>query len=602
MRLRYNHQAGRGLRRLAAVLLLSGFILNFILQLASFNLDVYAVLAWISEYYWLFLAGALCLFLLLLCSSVILPNLYTGPAVTGFLLIAVAAAAYKKQGTTGEPLFPWDLLMLRNAPEMLRITQGMISPLMLAAAVLLIGVLVWLIRKLPTIQVRMTLRLAVLLAGLFGIAGFVDMVSAQSPLTATMKYENLFWNQKVNYSRNGFVFAFTGNLRQNLLEEPEGYSREAIAVIADKYAAETGETRSGLQPNILFMMDEAFFDPVRMSAYQYSEDPLPFIRQAAEDNPSGYLLSPEFGGNTANVEFEALTGLSMYFLNDGAIPYQQRIVKMDTLPSIVSILKARGYTAQALHPYDRTFYNRNRVYPTLGFDEFTSEEDMPDAERLTPNAYISDRAAVAEAVGKLRSASGPAFVHLVTMQNHFPFTKGQNGPNTVSVTGVPEKNRDELETYAQITKLTDEALVFLQQELQTIQRPTIAVFWGDHLPALSDGIYTAADWNGNPRLKHETTLLILANFELGEQQLGTLSPVFLGPEVFRLTGQDMPPFYRMLTEVRSELPGLSKSVLLGKSGEELRELNAHQQALLNDYLLVEYDLLEGGQYAADLMF
>lgn len=57
---------------------------------------------------------------------------------------------------------------------------------------------------------------------------------------------------------------------------------------------------------------------------------------------------------------------------------------MSSLPSIVSILKDRGYEALALHPFDETFYNRNRVYPVLGFDRFTSEKDLPDADRLTP--------------------------------------------------------------------------------------------------------------------------------------------------------------------------------------------------------------------------
>lgn len=34
----------------------------------------------------------------------------------------------------------------------------------------------------------------------------------------------------------------------------------------------------------------------------------------------------------------------------------------------------------------------------------------------------------------------------------------------------------------------------------------------------------------------------------------------------------------------------------------LKELTPEQQALLNDYRLVEYDLLEGEKYAESLMF
>lgn len=291
----------------------------------------------------------------------------------------------------------------------------------------------------------------------------------------------------------------------------------------------------------------------------------------------------------------------MYFLKDGAIPYQQKLVKMNALPSIVSILKERGYRAEALHPYDETFYNRNRVYPMLGFDSFTSEKELGDSGRITPGGYISDKFAVQEAVSRFKSAAEPLFLHLVTMQNHFPFTKGQNGPNTIAVSGIKSEYKDEMETYVQNSKLTDEALSLLQRELLTISRPTIAVFWGDHLPALSAGIYSDAGWEGEPRLKHETTLMFLANFDIGAAPLGTLSPAFLGPEVFQMSGLSMPPFYKLLSQVQAELPGLSKAALIG-SGGPLTGLTSRQQELLNDYRLVEYDLLEGESYSSELLF
>jgi len=374
--------------------------------------------------------------------------------------------------------------------------------------------------------------------------------------------------------------------------------------IAEKYKAipdPVPASASVVQPNIVYMMDEAFFDPTRLPDYTFSEDPLKFIHEEEKTSPSGYLLSPEFGGNTANIEFEALTGMSMYFLKDGSIPYQQKIVKMSSLPSIVSILKDRGYRTLAVHPFDDTFYNRNRVYPILGFDQFTSDKDMQNNERITPEGYISDKSAVEEALTELKSSDKPTFLHLVTMQNHFPFVKGPNGPNTITVQGVTPEHKDELETYVQDTKLTDEALSYLDKELQTIKRPTIVVFWGDHLPALSAGIYTQAGWDSNPRMKHETKLLYLANFDIGKKPLGTLSPAFIGPSVFQLTGQTLPAYYKLLDKVKMELPGLSKNVLIDSS-DAITSLTASQQALLDEYRLVEYDMLEGENYSEDLLF
>ncbi|MEI0737387.1 sulfatase-like hydrolase/transferase [Paenibacillus sp. JTLBN-2024] len=380
-------------KRLGATLLtlfFGGFVLNFIMQAASLNLSLGRVLSWISQYYWLYISGSLFFFFVLLTFAAIIPNVYSG-ALFAFLVCCILAVAnYKKLSTTGEPLFPWDLMQVKNAKEMTKITHGMISPAAVIMAVVIVAALAYLAFKLPKLKVQLPLRLVMVAVSVLMIAGFIQMVGGQSAFATSMHYQNIPWNQKVNYAQNGFVYAFTGNLNQKLMEKPEGYSREAIEKIAAKYRnlPDRGTAKPAAeQPNILYIMDEAFFDPTRLPTYTFSEDPLKFIHQHEHATPSGYLLSPEFGGNTANVEFEALTGLSMYFLKDGSIPYQQRIVKMSSLPSIVSILKEKGYETKALHPFDDTFYNRNRVYPILGFDRFTSEKGFAErgtvyAERL----------------------------------------------------------------------------------------------------------------------------------------------------------------------------------------------------------------------------
>lgn len=588
-------------------LLIGGFALNFFMQAASLNMDFASVLNWISKYYLLYLFGSLFFFFTLLVFASILPNVYSGALIATIIWIIIGIADYKKLATTGEPLFPWDLLQIKNAQEMGRITKGMISPLAIVLTVVIVAALVFLIIKLPKIKIHWPLRAVFAIVSCLMIFGFVNLVSSQSKLATSIHYQNVFWNQKVNYTQNGFLFAFTGNLKQKLIEKPDGYSKDRIAEIAKKYASLPDSTAAKTavdKPNIVYIMDEAFFDPTRLTSYKFSEDPLKFIHSTEKNTPSGFLLSPEFGGNTANVEFEALTGQSMYFMKDGSIPFQQKLTKMSFLPSIVSILKDRGYQTLALHPFDKTFYNRNRVYPMLGFDRFTGEKDLTSPERMTPDGYVSDKSAFKELIRELKqSGDQPTFFHLVTMQNHFPFTKGPNGPNTVSVEGVQPEYKDELETYVQDTKLTDEALQYLSEQLKTIQRPTVVAFWGDHLPALATGIYAGTGFDSNPRLKHETKLLFLANFDIGQTPVGTMSPAFIGPTIFELSGQPMPTYYKLLTKVKSEIQGLSKNVLINTdSVMKKEELTSAQQELLKDYKMVQYDIIAGENYAKDLMF
>ncbi|MNN85222.1 hypothetical protein D3C81_2024840 [compost metagenome] len=63
----------------------------------------------------------------------------------------------------------------------------------------------------------------------------------------------------------------------------------------------------------------------------------------------------------------------------------------------------------------------------------------------------------------------------------------------------------------------------------------------------------------------------------------------------------MPAYYKLLEQVQAEIPGLSKSVLIGTSGI-ITGLSDEQQKLLDDYRMVEYDMLEGENYSESLLF
>lgn len=79
---------------------------------------------------------------------------------------------------------------------MSHITKGMIPPLALAAAVLLIAAVVWLIFKLPKIKVALPLRMLITVLSVAMISGFVSMVAHQSSLAASMKYQNIFGTRR----------------------------------------------------------------------------------------------------------------------------------------------------------------------------------------------------------------------------------------------------------------------------------------------------------------------------------------------------------------------------------------------------------------------
>ena len=105
-------------------------------------------------------------------------------------------------------------------------------------------------------------------------------------------------------------------------------------------------------PNIIVVMNESFSDLSVLGDFKTNEDYLPFLhslQQGAENTVTGMLNVSVCGGNTADTEYEFLTGNTMAFLPQGSIPYQQYITK--ELPALPAYLASLGYETVATHPY-----------------------------------------------------------------------------------------------------------------------------------------------------------------------------------------------------------------------------------------------------------
>ena len=95
-------------------------------------------------------------------------------------------------------------------------------------------------------------------------------------------------------------------------------------------------------PDIIAIMDETFSDPAVLGEFETNKDYMPFIhsilRGEVANTISGYTDVSVLGGNTANSEFEFLTGNSMAFFPNGSVPYLQYI--RDGISTIVPQLES----------------------------------------------------------------------------------------------------------------------------------------------------------------------------------------------------------------------------------------------------------------------
>lgn len=214
---------------------------------------------------------------------------------------------------------------------------------------------------------------------------------------------------------------------------------------------------------------------------------------------------------------------------------------------------------------------------------------------------------VKEIIKELEGKDKPTFMHVVTMQNHFPAYEGKHGKDSISVIGLSEENKKEMEAYAEGMKQSDLATKNLIDYLEKSDRPTLVVFFGDHLPSLTNSIYEEANYKKqelyeNERLMSETPLFIYSNFELEKKDLNTVSPAFLGVTLYDILDKPLNPYYAMLENLKSSLPGIKSNLLIDGKNIMKTEPSEEEKVLQEEYKLIQYDLLMGRQYSQAIMF
>lgn len=413
-----------------------------------------------------------------------------------------------------------------------------------------------------------------------------------------IKVENLktsidFTDQAYNYRTNGFILATISNLQTKTQKQPEGYSKEAVQKIVQKYqkiAEENNKNRKKLSDekvNVVYVMSESFIDPkLGKHLYDYgNKEPIPYTKKIKNSQSSGWAASSEYGGGTANVEFEALTGLSNFFLN--SIPYTSIVPANKDTPSIVKNFNENGYKTIAMHPYNRNMYRREVVYPNLGFQEYKSADGFKNNSKIDNSKYISDESAFNEVLAELKNSQKPEFIHLVTMQNHMPYDNNFYSKHNFSVeakNGANPENAKTIQAYLEGISHSDKAMKNFLSEIKKLNEKTIVVFWGDHWPGIYGEMFEK-ELNKNDIRR--TPLFVYSNFKKEKQDLGTSSLIYNQILALNAFNSKLSPFQYLLSDLREKYPALTKQFV--KTDEK--------SDILKDFEMIEYDILSGNKYS-----
>lgn len=304
----------------------------------------------------------------------------------------------------------------------------------------------------------------------------------------------------------------------------------------------------GELPDIVVVQSESLFDPRIMKGYEHSDFTPNLIRLAA-GGTSGKLHVPTFGGGTIRTEFEVLTGLSLRYFDNLQFPYLQMSHK--SLPSLVRKLEAHGYATTAVHGNDPAFWNRTTAFKAIGFDHFVSQSSFPPT---APNdgKYMADVAMTDEIMTQLKDSGPPQFIFAISIEAHGPYDVPPANiaeRDAIAVpAGITGRDKLELQTYLYHIGHADEELGRLVKLLAARQRPSLVLFYGDHLPALSNSYKITGFVDGDDMLSQAGIwLLVDPKQPTAPVQLDTAAWLLPGQLLARAGIRDDP--YFALTEL-----------------------------------------------------
>ncbi|EYE88715.1 sulfatase [Fervidicella metallireducens AeB] len=520
---------------------------------------------------------------------------YLSTFILSVISLLLVFANYIKIKFFNEPFFPWEMYLIKNA---LLISKQYINiKIILGLSALLLTLIFILLKYKKNIKkiFKIKPKIAALPIALTVVIPNFTIVNS-SKFLSELNMGKSWYVGKQEMLANGFFvqnYLYLTEMKKYLNNKPKGYSKNNMLEIDKDLSIEKLHSESNIEkPNVIVIMSESFWDPTQLNGVSFNKD----ITQNLRKYKKGEIISPVFGGGTANTEFEALTGFSMYYINPGIIPYNVYLRR--NTPSIASVFKENGYQTTAIHPNVGDFYNRTSVYKYFGFDEFIDIKGFDEnSEKKGP--HISDEKTVEKILSLLNRDNNPKFIFAVTMQNHDPYYGNyENLEVEAKSDNLDEIESSILSNFGQGIYDADKSLGQIINALSKTNKPTLLYFFGDHLPRLGYpkgllDIYNncsffegASVLNKDLRL-YKTPFVTWSNYKNMQPINQLISPAQIAFEILTDSEVKYPNYFNILKEIRAKYPIMHNN---------LKEKVNSEDEIVKKYEMIQYDLLFGKQY------
>lgn len=208
----------------------------------------------------------------------------------------------------------------------------------------------------------------------------------------------------------------------------------------------------------------------------HGEEVTPFLNSLTREENMMYFdnfFHQTAQGKTSDAEF--ILSNSLYGLPQGSAFTTKGLNTYQAAPAILDSL---GYTSAVFHPNAGSFWNRNEIYKSFGYDHFFDSSYYNMDPTQLADYGLMDKPFFEQSISKLESLPQPFYSKFITVSHHYPYNMNQE-----EATIAPHTTGDEsVDNYFQTARYADEALeqFFAYLKESGLYDNSIIIMYGDH--------------------------------------------------------------------------------------------------------------------------
>ncbi|RLQ90212.1 LTA synthase family protein [Planomicrobium sp. Y74] len=205
------------------------------------------------------------------------------------------------------------------------------------------------------------------------------------------------------------------------------------------------------------------------------EEVTPFLNDLIEESfYFDQVYDQTAQGKTSDAEF--MMDTSLYPLASGSVFVRRPENTFHSLPHILK--EEKDYYAATFHGNVDTFWNRNVMYETLGYDRYFSKEDYNVTEENSVNYGLKDIPFFTQSADYMKNLPEPYYAKFLTLTNHFPFLLDEEDLFIDEAT----TEEDVVNRYVTTVRYLDKSLETFFEKLKEegMYEDTVFVLVGDH--------------------------------------------------------------------------------------------------------------------------